>query len=185
MNLRHRISALFVLASLTMVGCFLPEGTKKITGGTGKSVSAGSVIAPNDDLTDTVVSATVNLTLGEQVDELAHLASGKVDLVDQGKQVHIKSDIQISAFIPYSGASPVAGLIFGGYCSYQVGGGKPQLGYVEGLVMEFDDQDAPHGILKGLFLEVQDVNDDFVYAANALFQNGSFVFHGQNGKPLK
>jgi hypothetical protein len=185
MNLRHRISALFLLASLTMVGCFLPEGTKRITGGTGKSVSAGSVIAPAEGATETVISATVNITLGEQTDVLTHLASGKVDLVDQGKQVHIKSDIQISAFIPYTGASPVTGLIFSGYCSYQVGGGKPAPGYVEGFVGEADDQGAPHGTLKGLYLQVFDLNDDFVYGATALFENGSFVFHGQNGKPLK
>jgi hypothetical protein len=167
-----------------MVGCYLPEGTKKITGGTGKSVDAESLLV-DEQWTDTVVSATVKITVGEQTEEINYLASGKVDLVDHGQQVHIKSDIEMSAFVEDLEDLPVLGLAFFGYCSYQVGGGKPELGYVQGFVFEVDEEDTPHGTVKVLAVQVFDLNDSFLYTAYANFLSGSFVFHGQNGKPLK
>jgi hypothetical protein len=39
--------------------------------------------------------------------------------------------------------------------------------------------------VKVLAVQVFDLNDSFLYTAYANFLSGSFVFHGQNGKPLK
>ena len=184
MTLRQRISALFVLASLTMVGCYLPEGTKKITGGTGKSLEAGSGLA-NGKGGDTVISATVSLTLGDNLEEGGRLATGKVDLVDQGRNVHIKSDIEVSFYEEAAVEDfPEQGLGYSGYCSYQVEGGKPQLGFVYGYLVEFESESG-NKPLKLLSMVVFDTNDDFVYAADATFDHGSFVFHNKDGKPVK
>ena len=186
MTLRQRFSALLVLASLTMVGCYLPEGTKKITGGTGKSLEAGSGLA-NGEGGETVISATVSLTLGDnlELEEGVRLATGKVDLVDQGRNVHIKSDIEVSFYqdAPVEDF-PVQGLAYVGDCSYQVKGGKPQPGFVYGFLGAFESESG-NKPLKLLSMVVFDTNDDFVYAADATFDHGSFVFHNKNGKPVK
>ncbi|MFN9370277.1 MAG: hypothetical protein ACK6D3_00120 [Planctomycetaceae bacterium] len=185
MTLRQRFSALLVLASLTLVGCYLPEGTKKITGGTGKSLTAGSGLASGEG-GETVISATVSLTLGDQLKgEGARLATGKVDLVDQGRNVHVNSDIEVSFYqdAPIEDF-PVLGLSYFGKCTYQVKGGKPQPGFVYGFLAAVESESGEKP-LKLLVMSVFDTNDDFVYGANAIFDHGSFVFHNKNGQPVK
>ena len=113
------------------------------------------------------------------------MATGKVDLVDQGRNVHIKSDIEVSFYqdAPVEDF-PVQGLVYVGDCSYQVKGGKPQPGFVYGFLGAFESESG-NKPLKLLSMVVLDTNDDFVYVADAIFDHGSFVFHNKDGKPVK
>lgn len=181
-------------ASLALAGCYLPEGTQRITGGSGQSVAACFVEDgfPEDCVElnaegpgSVVVSAELMLQTRDEGG-----FEGRLQFNDRTSKLIVSGDVSFLG--PDAGDSGVPSVFFEGPVRYKLEGGKFQPGYVVGSVLQVPAR-VPGDTQTGgepRHAMVLCLNDGSVPTATdagcgrgyfAVFEGGNYVFHGANG----
>lgn len=170
-------TAIAALAVIALTGCYIPEGTVRITGGSGQSLEA-EVYQPQGESLPTTLQTTINLNLvGEQTKGFTEPTYGTVNFQDLGNGLHIQGTVVELREDPYNFPHPGIGAFCVGRAKAADGTWSPVVFNIR--VLKFPTElDAPIRSLVQIFT-------DFGYAGEGVFAGGNFVFHGQNGVVLK
>lgn len=170
-------TAIAALAVIALTGCYIPEGTVRITGGSGQSLEA-EVYQPQGESLPTTLQTTINLNLqGEQTEGFTGPTYGTVNFQDLGNGLHIQGTVVELREDPYNFPHPGIGAFCVGRAKAADGTWSPVVFNIR--VLKFPTElDAPIRSLVQIFT-------DFGYAGEGVFAGGNFVFHGQNGVVLK
>lgn len=168
----QKILTLVATSAALLTGCYVPEGTVRITGGSGESITA------ENNLGATVLQGTVNLNLqGETTKGFENPTFGRVNIQDLGAGITLQGTVVDFESYPVNfGVQGVAALC--------VGRGKGPDG--EWIPVQFVTVIAQNpvevpGASKGEGRHALWVETDVDYGASGLFNGGNFVFHGKGG----
>jgi hypothetical protein len=196
------------LSSLFLSGCFypgaVPEGTVRITGGSGESVEAGAVFGTGITPIGgglTTIQTTVNLNLkGEKVRGFEGLTYGQIKATDLAFGLNVEGTVvavldgtnpsagQVRANQIIAQQSPSFGPGVGVFCIGRAKGADQKWFPVE-IYLSFEqdpfstvpgDSDLRHVVGITVFAP-----DNSFYSSLGFFIGGNFVFHGEKGVILR
>lgn len=167
-----KLLTLVATSAAILTGCYVPEGTVRITGGSGESIVAENTLG------STVLQGTVNLNLqGEKTKGFENPTFGRVNIQDLGAGITLQGTVVEFVSYPINVGVP-------GIAALCVGRGKGPDG--EWTPVEFvtvlaqNPVDVP-GASKGDSRHVLYVYTNGEYEASGFFNGGNFVFHGKDG----
>lgn len=170
-------TAIAALAVIALTGCYVPPGTVRITGGSGKSLEAGFGFEGSDSL-PTTLQTTINLNLvGEQTVGFTDPTYGTVNFQDLGNGLHIQGTVVELGYQQEVPILPGIGALCVGRAREKNGTWSPVkfIIFVAKIPTELDEPIRSFVIIE----------TDFGYEAGGVFAGGNFVFHGQDGVVLK
>lgn len=184
-------SLLGLVCVLAISGCYFPEGTVSVTGGSGQSFYAESLIEGEGTAQETVVSATCSL---HATNDPNAPIDGMFTWRDKTKGLHI---IGSPLGFQYTLESEIPGVFIPAKVRYRMGKGPFSEGFA---LVGFADNDAfevpgeskvdgdgndRHAAIIFLADTLENTNPldpvANIYAAIGFFDNGNFVYHGENG----
>ncbi|MFM7099969.1 MAG: hypothetical protein ACKO3N_02225 [Verrucomicrobiota bacterium] len=176
----RKLLAVLAASAAMLTGCYIPEGTVRITGGTGESVEAFSSAIEDEE---TVIQATVNLNLkGETTKGFEDPTYGRINIQDLGAGITLQGTV-------VEFASADTGFPLPGVAALCVGRGKGPDGNwtpvtfvtVLGTNVPNDVSGPADDLRHVLLVFAGDDLGDAEYVAAGFFTGGNFVFHGEGG----